>query len=650
MWNGNEEWSPGRPFHIPIPHSAFVFLLGLLLSLPSVAWAQGAPQITVQADVDTVAVGDVLHLELSAQSGDAMPESPEPGATPGFVAGRPNTAPSQTHISINGTHIARYTLNVDWPLQAQRVGTFAVGPPSVVVAGTRYAGRSVTVRVVPAGQVPPRSPPQQAPQAQPRQPFGFSPFDPWRGLFPGVDPGSPIPDVAPSMPTDPKLALDAPRGTYYFLHATVDTATAVVGQQVLYNVYEYIDESAPANIEADSNDVHDPTAADFVKHSLLRDDQDAVLAGYASVGGHVWRVSLVRRWALFPLHGGDLTIGPMTISLIAPRGAAGTKRATETIHVRVTEPLAAGRPPGYALGDVGRFALAAQVSPRDVEQGGAVGVHVELSGTGNVPAAVTPPVREGVEWLAPEVHSQLGPIGRDTFGGRRTFDYVVRVLRPGDVDLGEMALPFWDPEQRRYDVARAALGTVRVKPSATGAAAASAAAEQELLPGLPPPRDALSGAATAASHLDDSPLFWMLGIGAWPAAFGVAVVGRGAGRRVAGAWRARKASPLSELKERVSAADAASSGQDARAADAATARALEAAAVALTGVSVRGAVGDEVADRLAEAGVDRGAAARVADLLRECEAARFSPDAADAPAARERWHRAQGAIRSLEKR
>jgi hypothetical protein len=616
-----------------------------------VALAQAAPQITVQADVDTVAVGDVVHLEVSAQSGDAMPTSPEPGGTPGFVAGRPSTSPSQTHISINGTHISRYTLNVDWPLQAQRVGTFTVGPPSVMVGGTRYAGRSVTVRVVPAGQAPPRQ--QQPSQPQSRQPFGFSPFDPWRGLFPGLDPGSapPLPDFAPPVPTtDPKLALDAPRGAYYFLHATVDTASAVVGQQVVYNVYEYIDEGAPGNIEADSNDVHDPTAADFVKHSLLRDDQDAVLAGYATVGGHVWRVSLVRRWALFPLHEGDLVIGPMTISLIAPRGAAGSKRATETLHVHVTEPPAAGRPPGYSLGDVGRFALTAQVTPRDVEQGGAVGVHVELSGTGNVPAAVTPPAREGVEWLAPEIHAQLGTIGRDTFGGRRTFDYVVRVLRPGDVDLGAIALPFWDPEQKRYDVASAALGTVHVKPSAAGAAASSAAAEHELLPGLPPPRDGLSIAPTAAAHADDSPLFWMLGIGAWPAALGVAVVGRSAGRRVASAWRARKASPLAELKERVSAADTASSGRDARAADAATARALEAAAVALAGVSVRGAIGDEVAARLAEAGVARDTAARVADLLRECEAARFSPDAADVPAARDRWQRAQGAIRSLEKR
>lgn len=102
------------------------------------------------------------------------------------------------------------------------------------------------------------------------------------------------------MTTDPKLALDAPRGAFYFLHAVVDAPSAVVGQQVTFSVYEYIDEGAGVPIEVDPADVHDPTAAEFVKHSLLRDDQDAVLVGFASVGNRIWKVNLVRRWALFP--------------------------------------------------------------------------------------------------------------------------------------------------------------------------------------------------------------------------------------------------------------------------------------------------------------------------------------------------------------
>jgi hypothetical protein len=624
-----------------------LLLLTAILLVPVVARAQSAPQLQAQADVDTVGVGDVVHLELSAQSADGMPTDPQPGATPGFVVRGQSSSPSQTHISINGNRIDRFGLTVDWALQAQRVGTFSVGPPTVSIGGSRVAARPVTIHVVPAGQGPQRPQQQiQSPTPFPQGP-GFSPFDPWRGLFPGVDPGA-----QPSVTTDPRLALDAPRGNFYFLHAVVDNPSAVVGQQVTFSVYEYLDEGAGAGIEVDPADVHDPTAAEFVKHPLLRDDQEAILVGYASVAGRVWKVNLVRRWALFPLHAGDLVIGPMSVTLLRPRSAAGSKRSTDALHVRVSEPPVAGRPPGYALGDVGHFSLAAQVTPRDLEQGGAVGVHVELSGTGNIPAAIAPPVRTGVEWLAPEVHEQLGSVGRqaDTFGGKRAFDYVVRVRRAGDVDLGEVSLPFWDPDQKGYTVARATLGMVHVKPSTAGPAASGDAPEQEMLSGLPPPRDALEGTAPSHAHPDDSRLYWLLGVGAWPAAFGIAVAGRAAGRRTARAWQVRKASPATDLKDRVSAANAACHGKDARAVDAAIAHALEAAAIAHVGVNVRGAVGDEVIHRLEGAGVGRDAASRVAELLRECEAARFAPDAADVPSARDRWLRAQGAIRQLEKR
>jgi hypothetical protein len=416
---------------------------------------------------------------------------------------------------------------------------------------------------------------------------------------------------------------------------------------VTFSVYEYIDTSA-SNLEVDGEDVHDSQAADFVKRPLLREDQEAVPVGHASVGGRTWDVKLVRRWALFPLRAGDLVIEPMSVGLLRPRSAAGSKRTTETLHVAVTEPPLAGRPPGYAVGDVGHFSLAAQVDPRQAEQGGAVGVHVEVSGRGSIPGTLAVPAQEGVEWLAPEVHDQLGPVGHDVFGGKRTFDFVVRLKRSGDVDLGDFALPFWDPEQHRYDVARAKLGTVRVTAAPGGPAASSDS--QELLAGLPAPRLALAGEPPSHAHADDRSVFWLAGVAAWPFAFVVAFVGRKLGRRVVIAWREKRASPAHDLKERIAAANAASGSKDARKADAATARALEAAAVAHLGVSVRDAVGAQVVDRLERAGVPSSAAARIAELLRECEAARFAPDAADVVAARDRWVRAQGAIRTLEKR
>jgi hypothetical protein len=613
--------------------TAFVLVAGF-------ASAQGAPDVRLQADANVVGVGDVVHLQMSASSPDAMPDDPRLGATPGFTIRGQNASPSQTHMSINGVTSDRYSLTVDWVLQATRVGTFNVGPASVVVRGARVSAAPVSLRVVAAGQAPPRP---RRPQGPP-MPFGFSPFDPWRSLFPGMGP-EPEPAPPPQPTTDPKLALDASRGQYLFLHSAIDKTSAVVGEQVTFSAYLYVDVAAPRI--GPQQDLHEAEANDFVKHALIREDDDNLpVAGFASIGGKTWKVVLLRRWALFPLRAGDLEIGPMRLELTLGQGSSST-RASETLRVQVNEPPVAGRPPGYALGDVGRFALNAQVQPREATQGGAVGVHVELSGAGNLPGQVAPPARADVEWLSPEVHDKVGPTGQDGFGGTRSFDYVVRLKSAGTVDLGELRLPFWDPDKKRYEIARAGLGTVQVTPSAT----ASSAPAPESLPGLPGGRDRLEGGVVTRRHLDDSPLFWVFGLGGAPLAFAFSVAGRAAGRRVASAWRRRRTSPLAELQARTAAARVASAQGDARATDAAAARALEAAAVAHAAVNVRGAVGArEIADRLARGGVSRGVADRIGALLGECEDARFSPDTVDPGAARERWSRAQGLIRELEKR
>src|SRR5207237_10340606 len=175
-----------------------------------------------------------------------------------------------------------------------------------------------------------------------------------------------------------------------------------------------------------------------------------------------------------------------------------------------TGPPVEGRPPGDALGDVGKFALSATVDPREVDQGGAVAVHVELAGAGNVPNAIATPARADVEWLSPEVHDKVGPIGDTGYGGSRTFDYVARIKRAGTVDLGELSLPYWSPEHKRYEVARAALGTAHVRP--TPRAPAPDSDRAPLLAGLPAARDTLEGSPAARRYADDSLLFWILGV------------------------------------------------------------------------------------------------------------------------------------------
>jgi hypothetical protein len=103
------------------------------------------------------------------------------------------------------------------------------------------------------------------------------------------------------------------------------------------------------------------------------------------------------------------------------------------------------------------------------------------------------------------------------------------------------------------------------------------------------------------------------------------------------------------MKARVADADRASKNGDSRAADAATAKALEAAAIACAEVNLRALRAREAEDALVHAGVGDARAKDLVTLYDECHAARFSPDLASADEAKKRWGRARTLIRVLEK-
>jgi hypothetical protein len=538
---------------------------------------------------------------------------------------------------VNGRMSTQRGVTAVWTLRATKLGTFTIGPPTIRVGGKRYQGQSLSVRVLPAGQAPPR--PTQQPNA----------FDPFGGLFgqmpqiqfPGFNEPPPQPRDVPQ--SDPRYALDSARAPLAFLHATIDKPSAVVGEQVTYTVYGYVD-TTHFNQEPEWADPHEAPANDFQKRSLS-DDGKIVPLGYTDIGGKLYAVRLLRKLALFPLKTGDLDVGEMTIELSVPGGGL---RRSEDLHVHVTDPTLQGRPPGYAVGDVGQFSLTAEISGRDIEQEGAIGVTVTLSGNGNLPSSLDPPEQAGVEWLDPQVNEKVGAQKGDNFGGSRTFQYVVRLHRAGDIDLGDFTLAYWEPQNRVYQIARAPLGRVHVRPGPAPSAAAEQAADP--LPGLPRVRTTREPVAGERRHLDDAPSFWF-GLGAMPLAYGVVVAAAGTARRAREKRAQRGASPEAELRSRVRAADEAASSGDSRALDAATARALEAATIVGCNLNVRGLATSNVAAALREAGTGEADASEIEGILLACDAARFSSAAGGetggASEAIERWTRGRRAIERI---
>jgi hypothetical protein len=277
-------------------------------------------------------------------------------------------------------------------------------------------------------------------------------------------------------------------------------------------------------------------------------------------------------------------------------------------------------------------------------------VNVEVSGVGNVPSSLTVPARPGVTWLDPEVKDDTKVLDAQTagapdlWGGTRRFSYVVEPKKEGDIDLGEIAVSFYDPRAKAYDVARAALGVVHVKPGA----ATPAGEEAKLLANMPALRKEMGATKTSESHLDDSNVFW--GLLAMPTVlFGAALGTRRASRRLKERAAERKTSPIAELKQRLRALQAAVDGGDGRAIDGASIRVLEAGATAHAGVNVRGVGGEAIVSVLTRAGVAADTAAELRDVLEACAAARFSPEGVEADEARKRAARARAVVDKLER-
>jgi hypothetical protein len=151
----------------------------------------------------------------------------------------------------------------------------------------------------------------------------------------------------------------------------------------------------------------------------------------------------------------------------------------------------------------------------------------------------------------------------------------------------------------------------------------------------------------ASTLAESHPTFFWLSLAATPFAF---VVFSGASRAIQSVRERsaeKAASPETDLRAKLAAAEQANRGEDGRELSAATARAVESAIVMYADVTVRDARGGEARERLSEAGVTEDVASRVLAILAECEAARFSPDAVLVTVARARWKTAKEVIDAL---
>jgi hypothetical protein len=616
--------------------SAFLsFVLGSAVFLGFPGFAR-ADDLRAMVDANVVEVGQTVALRLEGSSSRGEVTNVESGPTPGFrVVGR-SVMPSRMVSITNGVRTDRVGVSATFTLVAERVGTFTLGPCSATFDGRVRKSDRMEVRVVPKGQGPRRQ----------------DPLDPFGQLF--APHGSPrfdsLLEPDPPEPTlDPKLALPKARGAVGFLHATVDKTRAVVGEQVTFAVYLYVEADGR---EPQIGDVHEAPASDYLKKTLLENESEAKHVGLAKVGDRIYEVKLVRRAALFPLKAGILPVGSMSMRIfrsVNQRTSPLSVRESEPLDVTVVEPPAIGRPPGTNPGDVGDFALRAEVTPRDVDRGDAVSVTLTVEGRGNFPNRLVLPTANGAEWLDPEIREKLGADTEERYGGTRTFKYVVRMREPGSVSLGTVQFPHYSPFTKKYQMARAELGFVTVKDDGKGKGSGAGSTEVVMLPNLPAPRGRLEGGPRAAvTPFSDRREAWLL-VFVSPLAL-VSFVSLGRLReRLAIAKASRRESPEAELTRRLGAADDALSKGDFPGAVRAALTVLEQGAEVSLGVIVKGASAARRRELFSDAGLDERTIDAWLDAFTSGEARRYAPAPPTEAEAREEISRAKALVRAGKK-
>jgi hypothetical protein len=184
----------------------------------------------------------------------------------------------------------------------------------------------------------------------------------------------------------------------------------------------------------------------------------------------------VYRRALFPLSPGTVRIPPAAVIYEVRRGLV---YAPETFEVEsapatvVVRPLPLENMPAEFAGAVGRYEAEVWLDRSDLRAGEAVNLVVEVRGTGNLSSIARPELPEvaGMRVYEGGEDAEVQLRGVE-FAGHKRFSWVLIPERPGQYVLPELHLPYFDPLEATYVVARTEPISLLVAPAPAAAVAA----------------------------------------------------------------------------------------------------------------------------------------------------------------------------------
>lgn len=404
-------------------HIAFVVALFATWTWTSNVSAQ-QPDISMIAPTEGIAAGQEFTLEIRVNSSNGSVDTITPPDLSRFtVLSESMSRPMGFSFSFGSRQIiSQSTVVQRYRLVAKAPGRVSLSPARVSIGGRTYRTNSLTIEI---------QDPSALQAAQAAADEAARQLEASRAPRPGLD-GANFDRTA-------------------FLRTVVDKATAYVGEQVTATLYLYVRGSLGSTPDVS----REATTEGFWVQDLTPRDESALTSDVVENGVR-FRVYMLKRMALFPLHEGTLTIGAMHLSAQTALNldAWGISQPEqfdrEGVPVNVTvRPIpTANRPQGDVY--VGTYAMEARLDRIQVATGDAVTLTCTVHGRGNMrDLRLTVPQVAGLNILAPQVHDEITQ-ENDVVVGTRTFEWLIVPQQAGTYSLATSSFVAFDPSTETF--------------------------------------------------------------------------------------------------------------------------------------------------------------------------------------------------------
>lgn len=174
-----------------------------------------------------------------------------------------------------------------------------------------------------------------------------------------------------------------------------------------------------------------------------------------TMGGETYLKQEVAAFRLTPLKAAEVEFKPIKVNLLfmVRRGfmQSTTNREVETQYLKANiKPLPMPMPKGFTNA-IGEYEIKSNLNQSKVQVNKAINWEIEISGQGNIDILSIPEIEfdEDLEVFEPKVEKRISA-SREGAKGKITYTYVIIPREPGEYNLPEFSLVYFDTDKEEY--------------------------------------------------------------------------------------------------------------------------------------------------------------------------------------------------------